>query len=67
MLVDKQVLLKGDERFINMLTPHLALSMKLICFANPFCLDNTKKTWAFESVGVKLMRFSSLLKWAALT
>ena len=67
MLVGKQVLLKGDERFINMLTPPLAMSMKLICVANPLCLDTTKKTWVFESVGVKFMRFSSLLGWAALT
>ena len=57
MLVCKQVLLKGIERFINMLAPPLAISVKLICFTKSLCIDTTKKVSVFESMGVKLMRF----------
>lgn len=34
MLVHKQVLLKGNERFVNMLASPLAMSVKLICLIN---------------------------------
>lgn len=34
MLVHKQVLLKGKERFVNAMAPPLATSVKLICLTH---------------------------------